>query len=100
MFEGDVLTGAGMPTIGLPSSAAVLTLRRSTSTVSGSGWLVRYATGSLASISTVVIAPSRRDVMDFNAGVSAPPMAEMPLAVRITASVTVMGAANTSDAPR
>ena len=44
------LTGASMSATGLPSSALAFTLRRSTSTVSGSGWLVRYATGSLASI--------------------------------------------------
>src|SRR6185503_6364755 len=40
------LTGASMSAIGRPAIAAALTLRKSTNTVSGSGWLVRYATGS------------------------------------------------------
>ncbi len=35
------LTGVSISAIGLPSSAAAFTFRRSTSTVSGSGWLVR-----------------------------------------------------------
>ncbi len=75
-----------------------VTLRRSTSTVNGSGWLVRYATGSEASISTVLIAPSRRDEMDRSAGVSGegPAACGRPLAARVTARAATKGTAITS----
>ena len=67
-----VATGASIAATGKTARFPACTSRRSTRTVSGSGWLVRYATGSLASISTVLTAPSRRDEIERRAGVSAP----------------------------
>jgi hypothetical protein len=90
------VTGASGATLGRASTASALTLRKSTSTVSGSGWLVRYATGSLDSISTVLTAPSRRDEMDLSAGVSDRAVVAPPLAANVTARAATIGAAITS----
>jgi hypothetical protein len=89
-------TGSSTSAIGWLARDPAATLRRSTSTVSGSGWLVRYATGSLASISTVLSAPSSRDEIDRNAGVSAPAMLVGAPAVKDTARAATIGATNTS----
>ena len=91
-------TGASIAVTGKAARLPACTLRRSTRTVSGSGWLVRYATGSLASISTVLTAPSSRDEMERRAGVSAPASLRETgaLAANVTARAATKGATNTS----
>ena len=66
------------------------TLRRSTSTVSGSGWLVTYATGSLASMSTVLScrrAGSRPHGVPHEPGLPAP-MSQAASAATVAATAT------------